>query len=283
MPTISRQFMLVAILLGLAGPGAPARGADAGATDWVTGFHSRVRLVAAGRHDGALLIGVQLDLDEGWKTYWRTPGDAGLPPEFDWSGSSNLKSARVLWPAPRRFKDASGTYAGYAHGVIFPVLLAPVAAGGPVDVVLKLQYAICEAICVPAEAELRLEVSDAAGAGRELVLGHLNRVPKRSKVGSEGLPRVASVTAALSATKPHLIVEAQFPKDAAGADLLVEGPDGAYVPPPKKLSEAGGEARFSVDLGNGLLAEARGKALTFTLVSDQGQSEVTWTLPAGGS
>ena len=70
-----------------------------------------------GEAGGARLAAVEIALDRGFKTYWRHPGEAGLPPAFDWSGSANLAAVEVLWPAPRRFQDAGGVSYGYEGGV----------------------------------------------------------------------------------------------------------------------------------------------------------------------
>lgn len=66
-------------------------------------------------------LGVHLNLGPGWKTYWKSPGDAGLPTEFDWSGSSNLVEAEVQWPAPSRLSILGFETVGYTHEVLFPV------------------------------------------------------------------------------------------------------------------------------------------------------------------
>src|SRR5436309_312013 len=72
------------------------------------------------------IAGVELQLPEGWKTYWRTPGDAGgVPPTFDWSKSDNLASVKVLYPAPKRFSDRAGDTVGYKGTVVFPVEVIP--------------------------------------------------------------------------------------------------------------------------------------------------------------
>ena len=70
------------------------------ASEWVTVQASKVRLVAGWRGT-EVIAGVELQLGDGWKTYWRSPGDAGgVPPFFDWSGSENVKDTAVLYPAP---------------------------------------------------------------------------------------------------------------------------------------------------------------------------------------
>src|SRR5690349_18182355 len=66
------------------------------------GFHSSARLISGGRQDAALLAGIEITLDPGFKTYWRNPGDSGLPPRFDWSGSENVADVEIRYPAPYR-------------------------------------------------------------------------------------------------------------------------------------------------------------------------------------
>ena len=104
------------------------------------------------------MAGVELQLPEGWKTYWRFPGEAGgVPPSFDWSKSTNLESAQVLYPAPKRFTDKAGDTIGYKGTVVFPVRLKPkdaVEADRPAS---RSHYGVCKDICIPAEAELALE------------------------------------------------------------------------------------------------------------------------------
>lgn len=266
------------LVLALAAP------AWADASPWSESYHAKARLLSGGAEGDALLIGVHIELDRGWKTYWRTPGDSGLPPDFDWSGSQNLKSARVLWPAPMRFRDSSGTFAGYKGEVIFPVLVHPESPGRPVLVHLNLQYAICETICVPAEATVELSVSTEASAERALIDAYRRRVPQPSETGSAELPRLGAVQAQLAAAKPHLIVEAVYPRGARDADLLVEAPDYVYLPMPKRLTSGDGErVLYRVDLDGSTLAQLRGKSLLFTLVSGDGpSSEARWKIPPAG-
>ena len=92
--------------------------------------HHRLRLIRGKPRDGVERAGVDIALDPGWKTYWRMPGDAGVPPHFDWSASRNVKAVEVLWPAPSRFIDPEGETVGYRDRVVFPVRVTP-AGNGP--------------------------------------------------------------------------------------------------------------------------------------------------------
>jgi DsbC/DsbD-like thiol-disulfide interchange protein len=97
---------------------------------------------------------VQIDLAEGWKTYWRMPGEAGIAPHFDWSGSHNAADVELRWPAPGRYHDASGETIGYAGRVVFPVTVRPRDPSQPVELALQLSYAVCKDICIPARVDL---------------------------------------------------------------------------------------------------------------------------------
>src|SRR4051794_20915132 len=99
---------------------APARAQDASA--WIKDDHSAVRLLAGSRSGGVLLGGIAFKLQPGWHTYWRNPGDSGVPPRFDFAKSDNVEAVTVLWPAPTRFDDgAGGTALGYVRQVLMPL------------------------------------------------------------------------------------------------------------------------------------------------------------------
>ena len=111
---------------------APAAAAAGARVRWAEGHNSRARLIAGTAGRG--IAGVELQMPEGWKTYWRNPGDAGgVPPSFDWSKSENLAGAKVLYPAPKRFTDRAGDTVGYKGTVVFPVRLDAQGPGKPID------------------------------------------------------------------------------------------------------------------------------------------------------
>src|SRR5687768_5032641 len=117
---------------------------------------AQARLFQAETLDGVWNAGLAIDLDDGWKTYWRMPGESGVPPQFDWSGSKNLKAVTIGWPAPRRYSDAAGETIGYKDEVVFPLRIEPQHRGLPVELELRLFYAVCKDVCIPAEARLAL-------------------------------------------------------------------------------------------------------------------------------
>jgi DsbC/DsbD-like thiol-disulfide interchange protein len=230
--------------------------------------------------DDQMIAGVQIRLEPGWKTYWRTPGDSGVPPSFDWSGSKNLRSAEVLYPAPRRFTDASGTAIGYEDEVVFPVMITPERLDEPVELKLNVDYGLCKTLCIPNQANLSIEFP-AHAPGREedpLLSRFVDLVPKPAETGK--LPALGGIEAKLDSTKPELIIDANFADGATGTDLFVEAPGGAFVPVPKPLRPVqNGKQRFVVSFASPAEAEAiRGKPLTLTFVSDEGAREASVTV-----
>src|SRR5205807_3236385 len=104
----------------------PAAAWAADASPWDGDTHAGVRLIAGSRTNDAMArAGIEIKLAPGWKTYWRYPGDSGVPPRFDFAGSQNVKSVDLLWPAPHRLSDESGVTIGYKDDVIFPLRVVP--------------------------------------------------------------------------------------------------------------------------------------------------------------
>ena len=109
-----------------------------------------------------LRAGIEIRLDPGWKTYWRYPGDTGIPPTFDFSGSQNVKSTAVEWPAPEQFSDGAGGHSiGYVGDIILPLRVTPANTALPSTLHLTLNYAVCGTLCVPAKAGLDITLNGA--------------------------------------------------------------------------------------------------------------------------
>jgi DsbC/DsbD-like thiol-disulfide interchange protein len=257
------------------------------ATSWTSQLHAATRLIADTApwrdQQKALVAGIHIKLDKGWKTYWRYPGDSGFPPRFDWSGSGNLKSAQLLWPAPKRLSDSAGISIGYKNEVVFPVLIEPVTAGQPIDLKLKMEFAVCADICIPAEADLQLKVGKDGFFSRSyapLLTRYLKRVPGKQPPGSRTGPGVARTQSQLTGAAPYLTVDARFPGGAQGADLFIEGPEGFYLAPAEHVGKrSDGTLRFKVDLTKGDdPKDLKGKTVTLTLVSNAAQAETTWRI-----
>lgn len=125
--------------------------------------------------DGSRMAAIEFQLQPGWKTYWRSPGDSGLPPAFDWSGSENLGRITLHWPAPEAVSSGDGMALGYRDRLVLPFTARPADPARPVDLAVAVDFGLCQDICVPGHVALR------AGAPRDapdpLILEALDRVP----------------------------------------------------------------------------------------------------------
>ena len=151
---------------------------------WQRDAHSAVRLLAGSRSGAVLLGGVAIQLQPGWKTYWRTPGDSGVPPRFDFSKSDNVEAVTVLWPAPTKFDDGAGGIAlGYKQQVVLPLRIVAKNADKPVTLRADISYAVCDKICIPVEAHAELAFASVASTEDGNLSDALNTVPKPANVG----------------------------------------------------------------------------------------------------
>ncbi len=146
-----RVFALAALVV--------AGEARSAASPWTQTPEAAVRLVSASEAVGDLLqlrLGLEFELAPGWKTYWRSPGDGGLPPALDWTGSGNLGEARLTWPAPARFTILGIDSVGYEDSLLLPMDVEVAEPGEPVRIALRVDYLTCSDICVPQSADLAL-------------------------------------------------------------------------------------------------------------------------------
>ena len=255
---------------------APAGAADA--SMWDGDARSAMRLVAgsAGLDRTALHAGVELRLGTGWKTYWRYPGDSGVPPRFDFSKSSNVKSVAVRWPAPHRFTDENGASIGYKGSVLLPLDIVPSDPKQPVSLRLTLEYAICEKLCIPAVGAAALGLPTPSSFDRTLAVAAAH-VPRAATLGGAGPLAVRSVKHEPGTSR--VVVEVAAP-EGPPLDLFVEGPSEDWaLPLPEPVADASGPRRFYFEL-DGLPpgASAAGATLRFTLISGDNAIEVTTVL-----
>lgn len=108
------------------------------------------------------MTALDMQLHPGWKTYWRAPGDAGIPPQFDWTGSDNIGSVTIHWPSPEVFVTNGLRSVGYHDALVLPLEVTPLDASRPVSVELTVHLGICKDICLPATVTVS---GEAVGAG----------------------------------------------------------------------------------------------------------------------
>jgi DsbC/DsbD-like thiol-disulfide interchange protein len=236
------------------------------ASPWQKGTHAAVRLLAGSRSGPVLLGGVAVQLDPGWKTYWRTSGDSGVPPRFDFSKSENVEAVTVLWPAPTKFDDGAGGFSlGYHDQVVLPLRIVPKTNDKPVTLRANINYAVCEKICIPVEASTELTFASVASTEDSVLFAALDTVPKPASVGD---PNPLTIRDVKREGKSTVLIDVLSP-DARTVNFFVEGPTPDWALPVPKLVEHGppGIKRFSFELdGVPPGVNPEGAALKLTLV-----------------
>ena len=121
----------------------------------------KLRLISSGqiKADGTTLLGLEIDMPETNKTYWRVPGDTGLLTELDFAGSAGILGHQILWPYPVRHQTADYLDYVYFGPTVLPVEVT-VEPGSP-HVELSAMLGVCSDICVPAQARFSLSLTDA--------------------------------------------------------------------------------------------------------------------------
>lgn len=170
---------------------------------------------------GPLIAGVHVKLAPEWKTYWRMPGDSGIPPQFDWSGSVNLTRADVAYPLPARFRDEAGETIGYHDEVLFAVAVTPEDTGRPVILKLNLAFAVCRDICIPARAEPLIDLGSTPPSS--IVAMWAARIP----IVRENGP-ILKAEARMGKSKPVLALKV----DGTPDDIFIEAASPAYFGKP---------------------------------------------------
>lgn len=259
-----RAALGFAAIILVSSPAIEARAEDA--SPWQRDGHSAVRLLAGSRSGSVLLGGIAFQLQPGWKTYWRTPGDSGVPPRFDFSKSDNVEAVTVLWPAPTKFDDGAGGHSlGYHDTIVLPLRIVAKNLDKPVTLRADVNYAVCEKICIPVQAEAELPFTSVASTEDSALFAALDTVPKPANVGD---PNPLTIRDVKRDGKSDVLVDVVAPSGTGPVNLFVEGPTPDWalpVPEPVEHSPPGViRFRFALD-GLPPGANPEGAALKFTL------------------
>ncbi len=274
--------------------GGIAQAATGAASDWQETDQTKVRLISATTGTGTaekLRLGLEFHMIPGWKIYWRSPGDAGIPPRPDWGQSENLKSAKLAWPAPERFSVLGIETLGYKKEVVLPIDAVPVEPGKPIAFKATIPYLTCDDICIPYTAEVSLNLPAAPAEPSEyahLISRYVANVPG----DGSGHGLMIADTAALNPgdkakgeMQISLRVKSETPLSAP--DVFLEGPEIlAFTKPKVSFSDNGKEARLDVtvtgikDLEGGAERLAK-ETLTATLVDGKRSAERPLSLAPG--
>jgi suppressor for copper-sensitivity B len=220
---------IAGILLGIAvsALSLPALAQEGATSSWSKADHASLRLIAGPTTpSGKQRVGVEIVLAPNYKTYWRNPGDFGVPPVFDWSGSTNVGGLDVRWPVPERFADNAGYSIGYVGEVVLPISVQPLDPAQPVMLNLKLDYAVCEKMCIPVKGETRLWLEPGVTTVTSPRLEQFEaRVPVPAKLGqSKEQLSIAEAAIDDAGARPELRFLIRLPNEGKVEDVFVEGP-----------------------------------------------------------
>ncbi|MBE7635588.1 hypothetical protein GUA87_01935 [Sneathiella sp. P13V-1] len=238
---------------------------------WQSEDMARARLVSAQtatNGDQSVILGFQIELKEGWKTYWRTPGDSGLPPVFNWSGSQNFKSAQVKWPRPEGFDSFGLSTWGYSKEILLPIQIDIEDPSKPLTAKLQVSYGVCEAVCVPIQQQftVHLEAKKAVPTIHSERITHFEkRVPK--SVLDTSYINALNITAI---SEDMIEIEVRGQPVFQNPEIILEGENGDYFELRKmSISEEGQRVVFGigVDAVNRDLP-LKGRQLTVTLLDE---------------
>jgi suppressor for copper-sensitivity B len=279
---ITRPRLLPVFLFLLVGLAASAGTARAAALGWVGDAHAAARLITAvdaTGSSGQLDAGLQIRLAPGWHTYWRTPGDAGVPPAIDWQGSENIASAAIAWPAPTRLVVSGLQNAVYYDQVVLPIALTLAHPGAPARLHAEVDYAACAEVCVPYHANLDLTLPAGLavpGPEAKLIADARAKVPGDFTAGQL---RLAGAVAAEDKGGATLTVRlASFGAPLRAPDLFVEGVANAFpAHPDVTLADGGRTATLRVPILGMTAAKLAGTTLHVTVVDGarSAESDVT--------
>ncbi len=265
---VMNRFVLSALFLATLAP-LPA---NAGASAWFDTPGGRLRLVTAEQADsnGILRGALQIDLRPGWKTYWRDPGDAGVPPTIAVDGSDNISEVEAAFPVPERFHDGNTTWAGYEKPVTlalsFTVPQPKRAARVSADVFLG----ICQEICIPVQARLEADAAGGEGSSADdgIVASAFEALPAQ--------PTDQFGATSVAGGPDEIRVEAHVPHGDQPTAFFLASSDGYYLAQPEKI-EKDGRTYFSVRVLEHPDSRPEGDGLHYTLVA--GDRAVSGVLP----
>lgn len=252
--------------------------AYAALSSWAETEQGRVRLLASDSNHG----GIEFQLKDGWKTYWRTPGDVGMPPSFGWDGSINSNNVTIGWPIPERHSNIGGIEDFiYSGRVILPFTIRLNDESKDTSLTLNLHYLVCKEVCIPLEANLSLMVpaSHQDSEAAALIAPFKDRIPKANN--SKGLS-IDSYRLTPTPKGALLEVKASSQTGWNAADLIIEGREGAHFLKPDIEISGKNAANFTVAITFPATKPLAGSILHLTLINDHKEA-VELEIPANFS
>lgn len=274
MPSVPVKSLNFMIFIGLLGLGAPAHAREGA---WAESEYLKARIITAHNAIGdekSIEAALDLEMKPDWHIYWRMPGDGGLAPSLGKGESQNLKDVTIQWPTPLRFAF-EGLYGfGYKDAALLPLTITPEEPGAPLQLALKADIMVCNAICVPQKLDLTLDIP-AGDAKIDTASDKRIKAAQKKLPFTENRPdmKIENVVMGPNA----IVVRAFLSQGFDGADLFVEGPEYYVVAPPVITPEEKDPRYASLVINapegiDNMAASVMGKTLILTLTNKKGQA-----------
>lgn len=241
-PTLLSALPAALALIWLAtAPAHPAIG------PWVETDVARIRLIASGGEDGTASAALEIVLEPGWKTYWRNPGEGGLAPTFDFSGSRNVGDVTVSFPPPRRYDDGVTVTNVYEDRLVLPLSFEPVVAGAPVTLNLAAEIGVCLTVCIPMTLSTVLTMSPTAfdPEAASLIQVARARLPGPPREGAFTVTALRRTGVGPDRVALEATVMVPQPEET---ELFVEAPPGWLPLPPQAVARRGDAVIYAIML-----------------------------------
>lgn len=236
MKTIRTVILVAAVAAAMVAASGLTNAGDE-ATGRFSSPYTSLRLLNAGKQSDVWSSGIYITMQNGWKTYWRVPGDAGVPPSFDWSDSGNVESVKVMMPLPHRFMDENGEGIGYKSEVVFPVDVKLRDPSKPAILSLKMSYAVCNDICVPVQAEVKLDIGARSVSDSDKFRLRVARAAVPVKSGADRLSVVSLRQIELDGRK-SLEISLRGIQSPSEADIFIEADGNSYFRKPELVDQS---------------------------------------------
>ncbi len=260
--SLLRLFGVITLAALLAAPLPAAAQSSDGAGPWVGDpAFGQARLISAVTGTGQLErlpLGLEFRLAPGWKIYWRTPGEAGLPPELDLRlASGEVLQTEIEWPVPKRFNAFGFDNFGYAKTVILPVGIRGHMPGAAVQISGQLEALVCADICVPLAGDVQLDLADGPAEPSSMAMPIAQFQAKVPRLGAASSLEITSLW------QDGAQLKAAFRADQSSIDdIFVEGAPGIAF---KKPVIDGDVAVIALE--GDVSAPLAGQALDLTVVA----------------
>lgn len=249
--------------------------ANAADTGWMTdklNDHARVRLLSSAPKDGQMALLLDVQLQDGWKTYWRSPGEGGIAPEINWT--SPVSNMHWQWPAPGRFNVAGISTQGYIGGIAFPITVQVAPSLNKLSGILTLST--CSNVCILTDYPFELDLTEPTPDNFEWAFNQ----------ATGSVPAITGLSHShkVGFTGDKLVVELQ--KNAGEqwgtkTGIFTDTPEGTTVSAPK-ISTSGDKLTAVIEVSDdwgGKAPDLTGKTFSFVVtdgdLSQQISAEVT--------